>query len=81
MRKPDPTGTRGPHKVDNRLGDVDATKMHLDQIGTNPLSPMLDFDRMRRGKIEDGRRYLGNGAWQAVDHEHSETNERREGRP
>jgi len=73
------SGSFGPHKVDTRLGDTDATQLHLDKIGTNPLSPRLDFDRMRRGRIEDGRRYLGNGAWQHLDHEHSETNERREG--
>jgi hypothetical protein len=76
-----PTGTKGPHKVDNKLGDVDATRLNLDSIGTNPLSPMMDFDRLRKGRIEDGRRYLGNGAWQHLDHEHSETNERREARP
>jgi hypothetical protein len=75
------TGAKGPHKVDTRLGDVDATRLNLDQIGTNPLSPRMDFDRLRKGRIEDGRRYLGNGAWQHLDHEHSETNERREGRP
>lgn len=75
------TGAFGPHKVDQRLGDVDATKLHLDQIGTNHLSPHLNFDTLRKGRIEDGRRYLGNGAWQHLDHEHSETNERREGRP
>lgn len=80
MTKP-PTGAKGPHKVDTRLGDVDATRLHLDQIGQNPLSPRMDFDRLRIGKVEDGRRYLGNGAWQHVDHEWSETNERREGRP
>lgn len=74
-------GAKGPHKVDTRLGDSDATRLNLDSTGTNPLSPALDFDRMRKGKIEDGRRYLGNGAWQHVDHEHSETNERREGMP
>jgi hypothetical protein len=74
-----PTGAKGPHKVDTRLGDADATKLHLDKIGTNPLSPHLDFDRMRRGRIEDGRRYLGYGAWQHLDHEWSETNERSEG--
>jgi hypothetical protein len=39
----------------------------------------MDFDRLRKGRIEDGRRYLGNGAWQHLDHEWSETNERREG--
>ena len=37
-------------------------------------------DRMLRGKIIDGRRYLGNGAWERVDVETSELNERREGR-
>lgn len=74
------SGAKGPHKVDTRIGDADATKLHLDQIGSNPLSPALDFDRLRKGKIEDGRRYLGNGAWQHLDHEYSETNERREGR-
>ena len=79
--KPKQDGTKGPHKVDTLLGDVDATRLHLDNTGTNPLSPALDFDRMRKGKIEDGRRYLGNGAWQHIDHEHSETNERREVRP
>ena len=38
------------------------------------------FDYMLRGKIVDGRRYLGHGNWQAVDHEFSETNERKEGK-
>lgn len=81
MKRKAKDGSTGPHKVDPRLGDVDATRFHLDQAGTNPLSPMMDFDRLRKGRIEDGRRYLGNGAWQHLDHEHSETNERREGRP
>jgi hypothetical protein len=75
------TGAKGPHKVDTRIGDADETVLRLDKIGQNPLSPRMDFDQLRRGRIEDGRRYLGNGAWQAVDHEWSETNERREGRP
>ena len=56
--------------------NVDATRLHLDQVGTNPLSPALDFDRMRKGRIEDGRRYLGNGAWQWVNTEEARLNER-----
>lgn len=32
------------------------------------------------GKVVDGKRYLGNGSWQRVDHEHSRTNNRAEKR-
>ncbi len=39
------------------------------------------MDKMMVGKVEDGRRYLGNGSWEKLDHEWSETNERREGHP
>ena len=38
------------------------------------------IEQASKGIIRDGRRYLGGGAWELVDHEASETNERREGR-
>jgi len=39
------------------------------------------IEQASKGMIRDGRRYLGGGCWELVDHEASETNERREGRP
>ena len=45
------------------------------------LCSVEGLDWMLRGRIIEGRRYLGNGAWEAVDHEAAETNERREGFP
>lgn len=39
------------------------------------------MDQMMRGRIIDGRRYLGNGSWEHVDHEQSRTNERKEAQP
>jgi hypothetical protein len=41
----------------------------------------VGIERMMKGRIIDGRRYLGGGCWEVVDHETAETNERREGRP
>ena len=26
-----------------------------------------DFDRLRKGRVEDGRRYLGDGGWQRIN--------------
>jgi hypothetical protein len=43
------------------------------------LCSVEGMDYMLRGRIIDGRRYLGNGCWELVDHEAAETNERREG--
>jgi hypothetical protein len=76
-------GKKAPHPVDERLGFVDSTQYPCSPKVANghPLAIGGNFDRMRIGRIEDGRRYLGEGCWQRVDHEHSETNERREGRP
>jgi hypothetical protein len=45
------------------------------------LSTPAGIDRAMFGRHRDGRRYLGGGCWQVVDHETSRTNERREGRP
>jgi hypothetical protein len=42
-------------------------------------SSELAVDLMMRGRIIDGRRYLGNNCWEVVNHEESRTNERREG--
>lgn len=47
-------------------------------ISSRNLCSVEGLDWLMRGKIIDGKRYLGNGAWQAVDHEFSETNERLE---
>jgi hypothetical protein len=70
-------GFRGPHKVDKRLGFVDATRMHI-SLTDGPgffKSSGLDLDRMRIGRIEDGKRYLGNNCWQHVNVEESRLNE------
>lgn len=42
-----------------------------------PVMP-AKFDALRIGRIEDGRRYLGNGCWERVNVEESRLNERRE---
>ena len=62
-----------PHPPDDPFFHVTPEKI--------PVMP-AKFDALRIGRIDqDGRRYLGNGCYQLVDHETSETNERREGRP
>jgi hypothetical protein len=59
-------GKKAPHPVDERLGFVDALQWPI-RIGWHPMAIGGDFDRLRKGQIEDGRRYLGNGGWQRIN--------------
>lgn len=59
-------GKNAPHPVDERLGFVDALQWPI-RIGWHPMAIGGDFDRLRKGRVEDGRRYLGNGGWQKIN--------------
>jgi len=59
-------GRKAPYPVDERLGFVDATRWKV-IIGWHPMAIGGDFDRLRKGRVEDGRRYLGNGGWQRIN--------------
>lgn len=60
-------GLVGPHPVDRRLGFVDATKHHIHDHPAGKSPNGLDFDKMRIGRIEDGRLYMGGNCWQRVN--------------
>jgi hypothetical protein len=62
-------GKKAPHPVDERHGFADSLRYHIGMDTPFAESYGPNFDRMRIGRIEDGRRYLGNGAWQRVDGE------------
>jgi hypothetical protein len=70
-------GLHGPHPVDRRYGFCDALRWHVGQSDGFGFfkSSGLDLDRMRVGRIEEGRRYLGNNCWQHVNVEESRLNE------
>ena len=68
-------GFKGPHKVDERF--FNAPKLYYDTSahGFDCVSNRESFDRMRVGRIEEGRRYMGNNCWQHVNVEESCLNE------
>lgn len=59
-------GRKAPHPVDERLGFVDSTRAIIG-IGWDSRAIRGDFDALRKGRVEDGRRYLGNGGWQRIN--------------
>ncbi len=59
-------GKKAPHPVDERLGFVNKTYTPI-KVGYDPRAIKGDFDALRKGIIEDGKRYLGNGAHQRIN--------------
>jgi hypothetical protein len=59
-------GKKAPHPVDERWGFCDSLQWRT-PIGWNPMAVGGDFDRLRKGRVEDGRRYLGDGGWQRIN--------------
>ena len=58
-------GKKAPHPVDERYGFCDSLMWRI-PIGFNPLAVGGCFDRLRKGVIEDGKIYLGNGGWKRI---------------
>jgi hypothetical protein len=59
-------GKKAPHPVDERYGFCDSLRWAINE-NTKTLAIRQDFDRLRLGVIENGKRYLGEGCWQKIE--------------
>jgi hypothetical protein len=64
-KKPKPK-PKPPHQVDERLGFLDSILYIIGIDSKFSESYGRDFDKMRIGRVTDGKRYLGNGAYQKI---------------
>ena len=62
-KKPKP---KPPHRVDEKLGFLDSILYIIGIDSKFSESYGRDFDKMRIGRVTDGKRYLGNGAYQKI---------------
>jgi hypothetical protein len=56
-----------PHRVDEKLGFCDHLQYIIGLDSEFSESYGRDFDKMRIGRIENSKRYLGNGCWQKIE--------------
>ncbi len=57
---------KAPHPVDEKYGFADSLLYNIGLETQFSESYGTKFDRMRVGRIEDGRRYMGNGCWMGL---------------
>ena len=55
------------HRVDEKLGFCDSLQYIIGLDSQFSGSYGRDFDKMMIGRIEDGKRYLGNGCRQKIE--------------
>jgi hypothetical protein len=55
------------HRVDEKLGFCDQLQYIIGLDSQFSESYGRDFDKMRIGKIENSKRYLGGGCWQSIE--------------
>jgi hypothetical protein len=65
--KTKPKSPKPPHKVDEKLGFADHLLYIIGLDSDFSGSYGRDFDKMMIGRIEDGKRYLGNGCHQKIE--------------
>jgi len=56
-----------PHRVDEKLGFCDHLQYVIGLDSEFSESYGRDFDKMRVGRIENSKRYLGGGCWQRIE--------------
>ena len=56
-----------PHRVDEKLGFCDSVRYIIGLDSQFSESYGRDFDKMRIGRIENSKRYLGGGCWQRIE--------------
>ena len=55
------------HRVDEKLGFCDHLQYIIGLDSEFSESYGRDFDKMRIGRIENSKRYLGGGCWQRIE--------------
>lgn len=61
-------GRMAPNPVDEKYGFLDQVFYRTSHPGLAAIASPEKLDRMRVGRIEDGRRYIGGGSHQVVNH-------------